>query len=158
MAVTAAKALLGTAQGAALAFKGIRYLIPAGLLLALWWLLAPYLRPLLGRVPRDAALQIGGGDVLADFYARRKAMAERLHSALRSSALTSSGRCEALYDALQWNDNQLRLLHNTYKNAYGKTIGADLQGTYTDDCSILGWTGGGLNAQLQSKLDALGLI
>jgi len=125
--------------------------------LVAWFWLRPYFRVLFGLVPDDAKLQAGGGDVTAQFYADRKNKARRLHESLTANALTSSGRCEATYDALQWNDNELRVMYNTYKNSYGDTLLEAVKGVYTDDC---GWFGmsEGLNGQLIAKLNAAGLV
>ena len=101
-------------------------------------------------------MQTGGGDVTTDFYQRRKDIAGRLHETLTGNALTTEGRCEALYDALQWNDNQLRVIHNAYKNAHGQTLHHAVGATYTDDCSYLGMSDG-LNTTFLQKLDTLGL-
>ena len=100
--------------------------------------------------------QTGGGDVTANFYERRKDIAGRLHETLTGNALTTEGRCEALYDALQWNDNQLRVIHNAYKNTHGETLHHAVGATYTDDCSYLGMSDG-LNTTFLQKLDTLGL-
>ena len=82
--------------------------------------------------------------------------ARRLRDVLSGNALTSSGRCEALYDALQWNDNQLRVIHNAYKNGHGETLHRTVGATYTDDCSYLGMSDG-LNTTFLQKLDTLDL-
>jgi len=157
MALTAASALW-SAGSSATGFlqKNARWLALAFAALALWWLLRPYFRVLFGLVPEDAKMQAGGGDVPADFYERRKAIATRLHETLTGNALTTEGRCEALYDALQWNDNQLRLIHNAYKNGHGETLYQAVGATYTDDCSYLGMSDG-LNTTFLQKLDTLGL-
>ncbi len=136
--------------------KNARWIIPAIAALLLWWLFRPYLRLLFGLVPDDAKMQTGGGDVTSDFYDRRKNAARRLRDVLSGNALTSSGRCEALYDALQWNDNQLRVIHNTYKNAYGDTLHASVSDIYTDDCSWMGMSDG-QNTTLLQRLNLLGL-
>jgi len=157
MAVTAATAIWRAGSGATGFFqKNAPWIGLALLALALWWLLRPYFRVLFGLVPEDARLQTGGGDVPADFYAQRKNTAKRLHDTLTGNALTSSGRCQALYDALQWNDNQLRVIHNAYKNTHGDTLHSAISATYTDDCSFLGMSDG-LNTTLLQKLNTLGL-
>ena len=157
MALTAASALWSAGSGATgFLQKNARWLALALGALALWWLFRPYFRVLFGLVPEDAKMQTGGGDVTADFYERRKDIAGRLHETLTGNALTTEGRCEALYDALQWNDNQLRLIHNAYKNAHGETLHHAVGATYTDDCSYLGMSDG-LNTTFLQKLDTLGL-
>ncbi len=157
MAVTAATALW-SAGSSATGFlqKNAKWIGLAVVVLTLWWLFRPYFRVLFGLVPEDAKIQVGGGDVTADFYSQRKNVAGRLHETLTGNALTSSGRCQALYDALQWNDNQLRVIHNAYKNAHGGTLHNAIGATYTDDCSYLGMSDG-LNTTLLQKLNTLGL-
>ena len=157
MTLTAASALWSAGSGATgFLQKNARWLALALAALALWWLFRPYFRVLFGLVPEDAKMQTGGGDVTADFYERRKDIAGRLHETLTGNALTTEGRCEALYDALQWNDNQLRVIHNAYKNAHGETLHHAVGATYTDDCSYLGMSDG-LNTTFLQKLDTLGL-
>ena len=157
MSVPAAQALLRAGSATTtLVQRHAGWIALALSALALWWLLGPYRRVLFGLVPADAAFTAGGGDVTAAFYRQRKHTAARLREVLRGNALTGSGRCEALYDALGWNDNQLRLIHNTYKNAYGQTLHSALGETYTDDCSFLG-TSDGLNNDLMQKLNNLAL-
>ena len=157
MAITAASALLSAGSNTSdFLGKNARWI---GLLLAalaIWWFFRPYIRLLFGLVPDDAPMQAGGGDVAADFYSQRKNTARRLNETLSANALTSNGRCEALYDALQWNDNQLRVIHNAYKNAHGDTLHEAVSSTYTDDCSWLGMSEG-LNTALLQKLNTLGL-
>lgn len=157
MALTAASALWNAGTGASdFLQKNVRWIGLILFALALWWLFRPWIRVLFGLVPEDAPLQTGGGDVSAIFYEQRKNTARRLQKSLTGNALLSEGRCEALYDALQWNANELRLIHNTYKNTYGETLLAAAGATYTDDC---GWFGlnEGLNKALIEKLNALGL-
>ncbi len=157
MAVTAVTALW-SAGSSATGFlqKNAKWIGLAVIVLTLWWLFRPYFRVLFGLVPEDAKMQAGGGDVTADFYSQRKNVAGRLHETLTGNALTSSGRCQALYDALQLNDNQLRVIHNAYKNAHGDTLHSAIGATYTDDCSYLGMSDG-LNTTLLEKLNTLGL-
>ena len=157
MALSAASALWSAGSGATgFLQKNTRWVVLALAMLALWWLFRPYFRVLFGLVPEDAKMHTGGGDVTADFYERRKDIAGRLHETLTGNALTTEGRCEALYDALQWNDNQLRVIHNAYKNAHGETLHHAVGATYTDDCSYLGMSDG-LNTTFLQKLDTLGL-
>ncbi|MCB0534434.1 MAG: hypothetical protein KDD14_19695 [Saprospiraceae bacterium] len=157
MAASTAAALLSATSGATdFLQKNVRWIGLALFALALWWLFRPYFSRLFGLIPEDAKLLAGGGDVTAQFYEQRKNVARRLHDSLTGNALLSEGRCEALYDALQWNANELRLIHNTYKNAYGETLLDAASATYTDDC---GWFGlnEGLNSALMEKLNALQL-
>lgn len=158
MSATAAAALLNAGSSATgFLSKNAKWIGLAVAMLMLWWWFRPYLMVLFGMLPDDVQLQAGGGDVTSDFYNRRKSIAGRLHDTLSGNALTSSGRCEALYDALQWNDNQLRVIHNTYKNAYGETLHSAIGATYTDDCSYLGMSDG-LNTTLLQRLNLLGLL
>ncbi|MEZ4941824.1 MAG: hypothetical protein R3D58_13170 [Saprospiraceae bacterium] len=157
MSVTAATTLLSAGSSASDFLKrNAKWFALLIIALALWWLFRPYFRVLFGLVPDDAFLQSGGGDVTTEFYNNRKNIARRLHDALTGNALTTEGRCEALYDALQWNDNQLRVIHNTYKNNYGDTLKSDVTSTFTDDC---GWFGmnDGQNTALIEKLNLIGL-
>ena len=124
--------------------------------LVAWYWFRPYFRVLFGLVPDDAKFQAGGGDITREFYNNHKDKARRLHDTLTANALTSSGRCESMYDALQWQVNELRLIHNRYKNSYGNTLLEDVQAVYTDDCSWLGMSDG-LNEQLVSRLSLNGL-
>lgn len=157
MALTAASAFWSAGSGTTgFLSQNARWIALALAALALWWWLRPYFRVLFGLVPEDAKMQTGGGDVPADFYERRKTIATRLHETLTGNALTTEGRCEALYDALQWNDNQLRVIHNAYKNAHGETLHQTVGAAYTDDCSWLGMSDG-LNTTLLQKLNTLGL-
>ncbi len=157
MAITAATALLGAGSSASdFLQKNAKWLALAIIALALWWQFKPYFRVLFGLVPDDVPMQSGGGDVYSDFYNKRKNISSRLNETLSGNALTSNGRCEALYDALQWNDNQLRLIHNLYKNTYGSTLHNDASATYTDDCGWLGMNQG-QNTALAERLNLLGL-
>lgn len=157
MAASTAAALLSAGSGATdFLQKNVRWIGLLLFALALWWLFRPYFRRLFGLVPEDAKMQAGGGDVTVQFYEQRKNVARRLHDSLTGNALMSEGRCEALYDALQWNANELRLIHNAYKNAYGETLLDAATATYTDDCGWLGLNEG-LNTALMEKLNALQL-
>ncbi len=157
MTAAAATALMSAGSGASDFLKrNAKWLALFVVALALWWLFKPYFRVLFGLVPDDATLQSGGGDVLADFYNSRKNIARRLNDALSGNALTSDGRCEALYDALSWNDNELRVIHNAFKNNYGETLHSAVSSTYTDDCGWLGMSHD-QNAALVEKLNLLGL-
>jgi hypothetical protein len=124
--------------------------------IAIWYWFRPYFKRLFGLLPDDAPFEQGGGDVTVAFYQKRSNAARRLRETLTSNALTSDGRCEAIYDANSLNANELRLIHNTYKNKFGDTLYSDLGSVYTDDCSFLGMSSG-LNEQLAGKLNAIGL-
>lgn len=136
--------------------KNSKYLALLVVLLAIWWWFKPYFNLLFGIIPDDAKLRSGGGDVTQAFYDSRKATAERLNDTLSGNALLNSGRCEALYDALKWNPNQLRVIHNAYKNNFGVTLYSDLSDSYTDDCGFLGLSDG-LNTTLMKTLESLNL-
>jgi len=136
--------------------KNTKWIIVALVVLSIWWWFRPFFNLLFGITPEDAKLRSGGGDVTAAFWENRKNLARRLNETLTSNALLNSGRCEALYNALQLNPNQLRVLHNAYKNKYGHTLLKDVESTYTDDCGWLGMSDG-LNVTFVSTLESLNL-
>jgi|GEM_PF-3624486 len=122
----------------------------------LWYFFKPYFKIIFGLIPEDAQFTQGGGDITAEFYAKRRNIAANLKSVLNSNALLAAGRCDALYDLLQRNDNELRLICNQYKNRYGTTLVAEIGQLSTDDC---GWfaLSQGLNVSILKRLNVLQL-
>lgn len=158
-------AALSDAGTAATSFikRNARWIAAAVVLLMVWMLFKPYIRLLFGLVPDDAQLQMGDGDVYRSFYDQRGDVASKLSKGLSAGWLESVPffggndlRCDVLYEALQWNSNQLRVVHNAYKNANGETLYSALQALSTDACSS--FLGDGLNEQLSARLKTLGLV
>lgn len=140
-------------------FVKYRRVILALLALAvLYYLFKPQILRLFGLLPPDASMRLGGGDVYRSFYDNRMSIVKRLRDGLTSTFFTSEGRCQALAETVEWNDNQLTLIHNEYKNRYGSTLYADVSDVSTDDCSLLTLMLSGYNDTLKARLLALDLV
>ncbi|MBC7778079.1 MAG: hypothetical protein H7246_21785 [Phycisphaerae bacterium] len=136
--------------------KNGKWLLLVLLILLAWYFLKPYLRRIFGGVPDDAPYFIGGGDILASFYNLRSNKANTLYKTLKKSSFANDGRCAALKEANGWNDNQLILIHNQFKNKYGTTLFNMLNDIYGDDCGLTDF--GFFDSQLKDRLSTLGLV
>lgn len=119
------------------------------------WLM-PWLRRIFGNVPDDAPYFTGGGDVLASFYRNRSNTIDRLYKTLKKSSVWNDGRCEALREAVGWNDNQLIAISNAFKNKYGKTLYDAVDEVSGDDCGITDFNF--YDSQLKDRLSGLGIV
>ena len=136
--------------------KNGKWIVLAIVLLLAWQWLMPFLRRVFGNVPDDAPFFVGGGDVPKPFYQARKNKSDRLYKTLKTNSVWNDGRCESLKEANGWNDNQLILIHNTFKNQYGKTLFDMVDDVVGDDCGVLDF--GYYDSALKSRLSDLGLL
>ena len=137
-----------------------KWILPVVLLVLLYFFWGQYvIRRLLGNVPDDSPYLIGGGDITKAFHDAHKNKVDRLYKALKASSLSSDSRCSILTEANGFNNNQLILLHNSFKNKYGQTVYEMLSSVYGDDCFAFDFLNPwGLNFTLSEKLTGLGLV
>lgn len=133
-----------------------KYLVVAGILFLLYQWLWPLIRRIFGNIPDDAPYFIGGGDVLTGFYDSRQNITGQLYKVLKRSSFGNEGRCEMLMQAAGWNDNQLIMIHNAFKNRYGVTLYDMLAEVNGDDCGLLDF--GYYDVQVKDRLSTLGLV
>ena len=133
-----------------------KWLLLAALVVLLWQWISPFLRRIFGNVPDDAPYFVGGGDVLKGFYESRRNKADRLYKSLKKNSAWNDGRCEALKEAAGWNDNQLILIHNTFKNQHGVTLYDMIDDVVGDDCGVLDF--GYYDVTLKNRLSDLGVV
>lgn len=76
------------------------------------------------------------------------------YSLLGSYWTSSDDRCEALKRVVGLNNNQIRAVHNSYKETFKQTIRRDLQDVNTDGCGAFQREYGDL---LMTKLNELNL-
>ena len=116
--------------------KNIKWFLIAGGVLGLYFAFKPLWYRLFGQVPEDAAFQKGGGDVTSSFEANAKNKVMQIRKGIHDDAWFGSDiRCNSLSEVISFNDNELRLIHNLYKNRYGITLYSDINNVAGDGCS-----------------------
>jgi hypothetical protein len=137
--------------------KNIRWVLLAGALLGLFYALKPFWLKIFGLVPADMPFKIGGGDVTKQFYANSKTKVEQVRKGIRDDAWFGSElRCNIFQELTTYNDNELILIHNLYKNKYGITLYSDLNNITGDGCANLFSVE--LNVKIKENLSKLGIV
>jgi hypothetical protein len=137
--------------------RNIKWLFVIGGVLLLYWWLKPYWFRIFGQVPDDSPYQKGGGDVTAAFASNSSNKIQQIRKGIHDDAWFGSDiRCNSLGEIMSYNDNELRLIHNEYKNRYGITLYSDLNNIVGDGCSNLFSTE--LTILLKEKLSKLGTV
>jgi hypothetical protein len=116
--------------------KNIKWFLVAGAVLGIYFAFKPLWFRLFGQVPEDAQYQKGGGDVTAAFEANAKNKVMQIRKGIHDDAwLGSDIRCNTFTEMMSYNDNELRLIHNGFKNRYGITLYSDINNVSGDGCS-----------------------
>jgi hypothetical protein len=137
--------------------KNIKWFLIAGAVLGIYFAFKPLWFRVFGQVPEDAQYQKGGGDVTTAFEANAKNKVMQIRKGIHDDAwLGSDIRCNTLGDVMSYNDNELRLIHNNYKNRYGITLYSDLNNIVSDGCSNPFSTE--ITILLKEKLSKLGTV
>lgn len=137
--------------------KNMTWFIVAGLLVSLYYAFKPLWLRLFGQIPADFQYIIGGGDVTKSFVANVKNKVDQIRKGIKDDSVFGSDlRCNILQEVLTYNDNELILVHNTYKNKYGITLFSDLQNISGDGCANLFSVE--YNVTLKEKLNKIGIV
>jgi hypothetical protein len=125
----------------------------------IWQWTRPLAYRLFGQVPNDAPMLPGGGDVAAEFEGRAAQKINQLRKAIRDDSWFGSDlRCNTFNEVLGFNDNQLTLIHNLYKNRYGITLFSDLNSISGDGCVDFDFFGEEATAAIRDRLSKLALV
>ena len=137
--------------------KNIKWFLVAGGVLAVYFAFKPLWFRIFGQVPEDVPFQKSGGDVTAAFASNAKNKVMQIRKGIHDDAWFGSDiRCNTLGEVMSFNDNELRLIHNNYKNRYGITLYSDLNNITGDGCSNLFSTE--TTILLKEKLSKLGTV
>lgn len=112
---------------------------------------------LFGQVPEDAPYKKGGGDVTAAFASNVGNKVQQIRKGIQDDSVFGSDlRCNTLNEIIYYNDNELRMIHNQYKNKYGITLYGDLNNISGDGCANL--FSQEAHIALKNKLGKLSLV
>ena len=137
--------------------KNLKWFLIAGGVLAVYFAFKPLWFRLFGQVPEDAAFQKGGGDVTSSFEANAKNKVMQIRKGIHDDAWFGSDiRCNSLSELMSFNDNELRLIHNQYKNRYGITLYSDINNVSGDGCANLFSTE--TTVLIKERLAKLGIV
>lgn len=137
--------------------KNFKWFIGLGILIAIYFIFKPLWLRLFGQIPADTPFMVGGGDVTKQFVANVKNKVDQIKKGIKDSAFFGSElRCNVLQEMTTYNDNQLILVHNTYKNKYGITLHSDLQNITGDGCT--NFFSEEYNVTLKEKLTQIGIV